>query len=111
MVYNQTNFKGLRDIVNDALDKVTSFNHLVEVIEELYYDNTKYDAYTDSDGENYIINRNTGEYINWYKLYHFGRDIHINVQTPFSDREGMSPWIESFLKEFINSLDKTQEQQ
>lgn len=35
-----------------------------------------YDVFISSDGENYIINRYTGEYINWYKFTHIGRDIH-----------------------------------
>ena len=35
-----------------------------------------FDVFISSDGENYIINRYTGEYINWYKFTHIGRDIH-----------------------------------
>lgn len=34
---------------------------------------------TANDDECYIINRGTGEYINWYKYTHIGRDIHSTV--------------------------------
>lgn len=45
-----------------------------QIDDEEYSD--KYDVFNPSDGECYIINRETGEYINWYKFTHLGRDIH-----------------------------------
>lgn len=38
-----------------------------------------YDCFEAGNDECYIINRNTGEYINWYKFTHIGRDIHSTV--------------------------------
>ena len=34
-----------------------------------------------SDGECCIIDQETGNYISWYKLYHFGRDYTTNMNT------------------------------
>ena len=41
----------------------------------------KFDVVTGSnrpDDEYYVIDRKTGEYINWYKYTHIGRSIHMN---------------------------------
>ena len=48
-----------------------------EVLDLLEYDNysndyNNFDVFVSSGGENYIINRNTGEYINRYKFTHIG---------------------------------------
>lgn len=61
---------------------------------------TKYDCYVDYDDENYIINRETGEYINWYKLNHIGRNINISTLLPYKN---IPKWIEDFLVEFKES--------
>lgn len=33
------------------------------------------------NAEIYIIDRDTGHYIGWYKLYHIGRDWHTNMSS------------------------------
>ena len=50
-----------------------------------------YDVFYPDNDECYIINRGTGEYINWYKYTHIGRDIHSTVNP--------NDFVE-FLKEF-----------
>ena len=54
---------------------------------------SNYDCFATND-ECYIINRNTGEYINWYKFTHLGRDIHSTVSP---DK------FEHFLQKFYDS--------
>lgn len=103
MVFDQTNFhtKDLRDLFCNAITKV--FGDEVKFIDFLIlkkYSADKYDCYLDYDGENYIINRETGEYINWYKLYHFGRYINISTLSAYKD---IPKWIEKFLAEFKES--------
>ena len=97
MIFDQSTHKDLRDLFCNAVIKVfgdsTAFLDFLE--NEKY--STKYDCYLDYSGENYIINRETGEYINWYKLDHLGRCI--NISTPFP-YEMIPTWIERFLIEF-----------
>lgn len=50
------------------------------------------------NGECYIIDRETGHYINWYKLYHFGRDLHTNMASKEE--------IVRFAKDFFNESEK-----
>lgn len=50
------------------------------------------------DGECYIIDRDTGSYINWYKLYHFGRDYNTNMATKEA--------IINFARDFYSEADK-----
>ena len=103
MIYNQTNFTDLRDHFCNAVNKVFGdANTFLDFLENEEYSIIKFDCYLDSDGENYIINRETGEYINWYKLTHLGRCINISVL-----RSSMSvpKWIEEFLNEFKESED------
>jgi len=45
-------------------------------------------------GEIYIVDRDTKQYVNWYKLTHIGRDFHTNM----SDEE-----IVNFLKKLKNA--------
>ena len=101
MIFNQITHKNLRDLFCDAVTKVfgdsTTFLDFLE--DERYSD--KYDCFLDSSGENYIINRETGEYINWYKLTHIGRSIVIS--TCHMD---IPKWFEDFLVEFKESEDK-----
>jgi len=108
MVFNQSNFhyskfkKDLRGIFCDAVIKVFGDSRaFIDVLEKGKY-STKYDCYVDYDEENYIINRETGEYINWYKLDHIGRDIHISTSTSIYYKN-ISKWIEAFLVEFKES--------
>lgn len=99
MIFTQTNFfqKDLRDLFCDAVFNIfgdsTTF---LDFIENEEY-STKYDCYLDYSGENYIINRDTGEYINWYKFTHIGRCITIST---FHRYKNISKWIEEFLIEF-----------
>lgn len=55
---------------------------------------SKYDCFLDPNGENYIINTDTGEYINWYKMSHIGRCINISILEPSKD---ITKWFEDFL--------------
>ena len=102
MIFNQTDFKDLRDLFCNTVTKVfgddTTF---LDFLENKEYSD-KYDCYLDYDGENYIINRETGEYINWYKLCHIGRCINISTS---SWHKNILKWIEEFLVEFKESGD------
>lgn len=97
----------LRDLFCNSVNKVfgnsTTFLDFLETAEY----STKYDCFLDYDGENYIINRETGEYINWYKLTHLGRSITISTELPYTN---IQPWIEDFLVEFKESGDKESEE-
>lgn len=100
MVFNQTNFEGLRDLFCNAINHVfgnsTAF---LDFLEDENY-SAKYDCHLDSNGENYIINRETGEYINWYKLNHLGRCINISTSSIYKN---IPKWIEEFLVDFKES--------
>ena len=101
MIFNQTTRKDLRDLFCNAVTKVFG-NPMIflDFLENNKYSSTKYDCYLDYNGENYIINRETGEYINWYKLDHIGRCINISILLPYKN---IPEWIEDFLVEFKNS--------
>lgn len=101
MILNQTNFDmDLRDLFCNAVTKVFGASTVfLDFLEDQEY-STKYDCYLDCSGENYIINRETGEYINWYKLVHIGRCINISILSRY---ENISKWIEEFLVEFKES--------
>lgn len=74
-----TVYLGNRDKFTKAIEDVFgSVNTFFAFIEADEY-GTCYDVFLDSDGENYIINRETGEYVNWYKYTHVGRDLHATV--------------------------------
>lgn len=102
MIFNQTNFliNDLRELFSNAVTKIfgdtTTF---LDFLENEEYSN-KYDCYLDYNGENYIINRETGEFINWYKLTHIGRCINISALSMYNN---IPKWIEEFLVEFKNS--------
>lgn len=98
MIFNQTN---LRDLFCNAVTKVFGDSMaFLDFLENDKYSTTKYDCYLDYNGENYIINRETGEYINWYKLDDIGRRINISILSWF---KSVSKWIEEFLVEFKES--------
>ena len=99
MIFNETNFKlgDLRKLFCNAINKVFGgTDAFLDYLENEEY-SAKYDCYLDSSGENYIINRETGEYINWYKLYHIGRCINISIYHMYNN---VSLWFEEFLIEF-----------
>ena len=108
MVFNQSNYhyskakKDLRGLFCDAMNKVFGDSMtFLDFLEKGKY-STKYDCYLDYNGENYIINRETGEYINWYKLDHIGRSISISTSTSIYYKN-ISKWIEGFLVDFKES--------
>ena len=98
MILNQDNIKNMRTLFCNVVTKIfgetTAF---LEFIENEKYNLSKYDCYFEYDGESYIINRETGEYINWYKFDHIGRAINISV---LSNCSNISEWLERFLVEF-----------
>ena len=103
MIFNQTSRKDLRDLFCNAVTKV--FGDSMTFLDFLENDkySTKYDCYLDYNGENYIINRETGEYINWYKFDHIGRCINISI---IRLTDTIPKWIEKFLLEFKESEEK-----
>lgn len=97
MIVDLTIRNDLRDLFCYAVNKVFGDSMaFLDFLENEGY-STKYDCYLDYSGENYIINRETGEYINWYKLDHIGRCINISILSMFND---IPEWIEDFLVEF-----------
>ena len=99
MIINQTNRKDLRDLFCNTVTKIFGDSMtFLDFLENEEY-STKYDCYLDYNGENYIINRETGEYINWYKLDHIGRCINISTDNIIN----ISKWIEVFLVKFKES--------
>lgn len=90
----------LRDLFCNAVTKIFGDSmEFLDFLENMEY-SSKYDCYLDYNGENYIINRETGEYINWYKLDHIGRCINISI---CNSRTDIPKWIEDFLVEFKES--------
>lgn len=101
MIFDQSTCKDLRDLFCDAVTKVFEDSMtFLDFLENCEYSTFKYDCYLDYNGENYIINRVTGEYINWYKLDHIGRYINISTSSTYKD---IPKWIEKFLVEFKES--------
>lgn len=98
MIYTQCNYPKLRDLFISNVGKIFgNGSSFLDHIENEDYDTDTYDCFFDGSGENYIINRLTGEYINWYKFSHIGRDIHINMNVVYK----MLPnWLEKFLIDF-----------
>ena len=97
MTFNQENYEDLRDVFCFAVSKVFgNAAAFIDFLEDEKY-SEKYDCFLNSDGENYIINRETGEFINWYKLNHIGRCINISI---FMCKDSIPNWIENFLVEF-----------
>lgn len=105
MIFNQTNFdKDLRDQFCNAVTKIFGDSMtFLDFLENEEYSTNKYDCFLDYNGENYIINRETGEYINWYKLDHIGRCISISILRL---NTSIPKWIEEFLNDFKESEDK-----
>lgn len=72
-------FTGHRKQFEDAVKKVFGrASDFFDFIENDEYSDL-YDVFYPGNDECYIINRVTGEYINWYKFTHIGRDIHSTV--------------------------------
>lgn len=98
-VYTQDGIQTLRTDFENAVKEVFDGDALsfLDVIEHEEYDPSIYDVFYDYNDENYIINRSTGEYVNWYKFTHIGRDIHTTISDPTKDN------FVKFLKEFKDS--------
>lgn len=87
-------YKNCRSEFIDAVRKVFGdTDNFLDYIENEMYSNN-YDCFVAYSDEIYIINRSTGEYINWYKFNHLGRDIHSTVK-PYQFKD--------FLQEFYDS--------
>lgn len=72
-------FTDCRKQFEDAVKKVFGeADDFFDFIENDEYSDL-YDVFYPENDECYIINRGTGEYINWYKYVHIGRDIHSTV--------------------------------
>lgn len=99
-VHTQNDIPTLRDDFVNAVKEVFDGDTLsfLDVIENEEYSPSIYDVFYDYNDETYIINRSTGEYINWYKFTHIGRDIHTTIPDPSKDT------FAKFLKEFKDSL-------
>ena len=98
MIFKQSNCSDIRDILCKTVIKVFgSPDKFFEfILNESYSSN--YDCYIDGSGENYIINNVTGEYINWYKLYHLGRCASTSICR--FQYKTIEEWFEIFLTEF-----------
>lgn len=98
MVIDESKVRNLRDLFCSAVTTVFgNSSSFLDFLEDYEYSN-KYDCYLDCSGENYIINRETGEYVNWYKLTHIGRCICVSYSDIY---EGdIETWLLNFLKEF-----------
>lgn len=104
MILNNTNTENLRYIFcNAVLKNFGDSTSFLDFIEEENY-STKYDCCVYRNDENYIINRETGEYVNWYKFNHIGRDIHISIMK--TDKIDVSKWIDDFLVDFKKGGEK-----
>lgn len=99
-VHTQIDIPTLRDDFVDAVKEVFNGDSLsfLDIIENEEYDASRYDVFYDYNDENYIINRLTGEYINWYKFDHLGRAIYTTISDPSKDK------FAKFLKEFKDSF-------
>lgn len=93
MVYHQDNVSDLRSKFVEIIGKhFKSADAFFDHIEDEKY-TCDFDCFYSADGECYIIDRNTGEYVNWYKFTHIGRDIHTNMTV-----EQLDDFIKRFSK-------------
>lgn len=78
MIFTQQSNENLRDIFVSEVTKV--FGNCINFLD--FLDNEdfgpSFDFVKSSGEEVYLIDRNTGNFVNWYKMTHIGRDIHIN---------------------------------
>jgi transcriptional regulator with XRE-family HTH domain len=68
-----------------------SATEFLDFIEDEKY-GVSFDCFVEHDGENYVIDNETGEYINWYKFYHIGRCLNTRCNN-----------LTEFLTKFKNS--------
>ena len=103
MVITSSTYENLRDIV--LLTVVDVFGGTDIFLDFLEYEEygKQYDCCIDPNGENYIINRDTGDYVNWYKLTHIGRDPHVSMVSSTDD-------IKEFLKKFFTDFKNSEKE-
>ena len=101
MVFTADTYENLRDII--LLTVVDVFGGADNFLDFLEYEEygQPYDCCIDPNGENYIINRNTGDYVNWYKLTHIGRCPHVSIASDTND--DIEEWLKKFFTDFKNS--------
>lgn len=101
-IYNEYNYDNLRQIVVETIKHVfgdtEKFLDMVDDIDGIY---DKYDFVKTIDEEFYIINRRTGEYVNWYKYTHIGRSVNMNFHPRY---------LTNFFKLLKNEYDKVREE-
>lgn len=79
-VYTSDNVGDIRgQFVNAVTEVFGDSEKFFDFIENEEYISSFHDVFYSGFGECYIINRSSGEYINWYKFTHIGRDIHSTV--------------------------------
>lgn len=79
-VFNCYNSENLREIfVNTVVNVFGAENKFLDFCENINYNSGRYDVFVCYDDESYIIDRQTGYYVNWYKFTHIGRDFHTNM--------------------------------
>jgi len=103
-----------KDIMNIFRNTITKIfgdeTKFLEFIEYDKYSTYKYDCFLDFHGENYIINRETGEHINWYGLDDTHRRIDINLLVDeLVFNIDIPKWIEEFLVEFKKQKDSIEQ--
>lgn len=87
-----------RDELCDEIIRIFgSGENFTDFIEDEKY-SVGFDCFVESDGENYVIDNKTGEYINWYKFTHIGRCLNSRCNN-----------IAEFLTKFKNSEIKEEE--
>jgi len=80
-VYNTNNTPSLRENFIESINKVfDNEDDFMDLVENKHI--IGFDIFVDTgeSDEVYIIDRNTGEYINWYEFYHLGKTMSINFE-------------------------------
>lgn len=83
-VYTEDNFITREELCNiffDEKDPDTFYDIFESDGASPRFDCTHSNTISISDGECYIIDRETGNYVNWYKETHFGRSYTTNMAT------------------------------
>ena len=97
MVFTADTYENLRDIIlHTVADVFGDDDRFLDFLEYEEY-GQPYDCFIDPNGENYIINRYTGDYVNWYKLTHIGRCPCVSMVSCSDD-------IKEFLKKFFTDF-------
>lgn len=101
MVFTSDTYENLRDtILHTVVDVFGGADNFLDFLEYEEY-GQRYDCCIDPNGENYIIDRNTGDYVNWYKLTHIGRCPNVSIASDTND--DIKEWLKKFFTDFKNS--------